>query len=508
MPKKKLSVPFTDEQKLNNLLAQIAKTEKSLEPENAENVRNNMKPKDGNGDDVEKPICIVCTDQHAAQFCNRLTGPVSGMAWISQAGNISGDKARVARELVGQLQKKDLLKAAIAANPSAPSASTTGASSQAVGSSSADPAATVSSEEGDESGIAMPPSADAKDKKDATEVSEEEKKMAAMQNKEVPLSTQYPLQSGSCDTIEGARSTEMRTNFYKIDVRPGTTLYEYNILDLPVGQNRRKLKKLVDSMIENVDILRKNQGSFATDETSTIISWTKLHTTANSEGIIDTYDVPEGKRSDGTPLSRALRLKYSRDIDLAGLRNYVAHGQEDPNLWDSSVEVNALNILISKSLDASKVVRLGVNKFFVISQDARLSGSLRMMHGYFYTIKALDGGILLNVNFGTSAFYTPQTVGEFLSDDSTFFNESQKRAALNALRVSIEYGRGKTQADQKRDWDDPDGREKSIQGTSGTEPLSDISFKKKDKHEVEQKMYVLDYLEKSKSPTRCAIHRH
>jgi hypothetical protein len=288
------------------------------------------------------------------------------------------------------------------------------------------------------------PAADTSGDVDGTAVTEEEKedanaavktKMAQLEEEEPVGLTEYPLRNGSCQTIESGRQTTVLANFYKIDIDEKIDIYEYDILDIPIEQNKKKFKKLFENMITKVDILEANQPLFATDHATTIISWKELHS-AEQGSTIGTFDVPDGKKSDGTVLTRSLSLGYLRPIDFAKIRKYVSGDMADAALWDSSVEFKALNILVFKSLYDRNVVRLGTNKFFVKTLEQPLAQSLVAMHAYFYTIKPFGGSILLNVDFGTSTFYRSQLVSDFLNDTQTFRGDYTKRVALAGFSAS------------------------------------------------------------------------
>ncbi|KAF2821957.1 hypothetical protein CC86DRAFT_410351 [Ophiobolus disseminans] len=447
--------------------------------------------------------CLLCGDVHPEKDgkqgasgwrCLKAaqTGPMAPQSWIGR----TFDKPLwpYARTYVDELQKADSLPDRSATDDSSFQATLGDESEAAAGDS------TQNTPIGDASAYIVTD----QDKDQAQ--ADMQAKLSAMQSEHDMVPCEFPRHHGSCNAIEDATETDMATNFYKIDIddNENTRFHEYKILDLPLGQNNRKVKKVVDNMIEHVDLLR-NKSSFATDDMSTIISWKQLHTTVDSDGIVATYNVPDGNRRDGTPLTRSLRLKHLREIDFAHLRKYVSGGMSNPKLWDSSVEVMALNIMISKCLKANRVIRLGANKFFIVNKEVYLSGSLRTMHGYFYTIKALGGGILLNVNYDTSAFYTAQSVSGFLNDTTTFRDEYQRRSALNALRVRINYGRDQTKEDRDRDLADPEGREKTIQGTSGFMKLEELEFNKRRDNGNEKSWKVLQYLEDTKTPAESEV---
>lgn len=95
-------------------------------------------------------------------------------------------------------------------------------------------------------------------------------------------------------------------------------------------------------------------------------------------------------------------------------------------------------MVISKALGNGSF-SLKANKFFITGGHSALGGSLCTMRGYFYSIKPAMGQILLNLNACTSAFYQPILVSQFLTDDNTIKNQSERLSVLKGLRVHLTY---------------------------------------------------------------------
>ncbi|KAL1799385.1 hypothetical protein ACET3X_003422 [Alternaria dauci] len=438
-----------------------------LKPEQRQLIEDNM------GDNP----CIVCVNTHPekggkmhAWLCTQANGPISTMSWIGK--NFPLAQRREARAYVFQLKRLGNIPSQTPTQPVASPVAPPGdeAPSDQV------PESTESGE-GQDAQTPAPSAATApaitQQQKDQ-ELAAVNRKMDSLKHGETPILSQYPVRTKSCATIQDAVHTTVKTNFFKIDIDPKTVFYEYQILDLPIGQNKKKLEKLVRALIDRMNILKSNKDHFTTDNITTIISWKKLHKKEEVGDIIDTCDL--------------LRV-----LDFSKLSEYVGGSMVNPHLWDSSIEVKALNMLISKSLKDQQVIRMGANKFFVKNEERYLSDSLTMMQGYFYTIKPLDAGILLNVSYGTSAFYQSQTVEKFLQDEKTFRPEKSRWAALNALRAQISYGRGKTPKGREDDRNNSEGRQKTIAGTS----LKDLTFEKKAANGSKFNKNVLEYLQES-----------
>jgi eukaryotic translation initiation factor 2C len=312
-------------------------------------------------------------------------------------------------------------------------------------------------------------------------------------------------------------STELLTNYFEINVAENATMYEYRIEGIPDKKPLRLKKLFVEAIIDEVPFLNDKKDFFAHDSVGTIIAWKCLHDEAprqpetvgsgpDGEGniwrLLDTE-----QRKDEDDLS--INLKYVRRVDLNGLRRCVSSDPELPGwntaIWNSNLAVNALNIVISKCFEG-EIVKLGSNKFFVQrswsslgEDDGTNYRSLCTIRGYYYTIKAGMGKILLNVNTATSAFYRPLTVDQYLRDEQTFGKDRYQN--LKGVRVSIRYDRGEGAEESRMNTDQ--GHIKTVCEVSRNK-VKDLEFthtfkdKTTGKYKSEKKT-VEAYLQESKS---------
>lgn len=230
-------------------------------------------------------------------------------------------------------------------------------------------------------------------------------------------------------------------------------LYEYRILDLPAEKIDRQVKKQnFEKAVQACSFLQTNQGSFATNDIDTIISWKPIHkqisTSFTVTGVEEDYSqVWSGIRIYNGSRELPLRFAFVRETKVQDLKHYsLAHpGHEQTNFVDIA---RCLNILISHSL-TSDVYKQSANKFFVKTSRSRLvpSISLETVRGYFYSVKPGMGNIIVNFNIATSAFIRPLLVSEFLNDRITF-TTTQVEAVLKKLRVYVEYDRRSIDAEK------------------------------------------------------------
>lgn len=276
--------------------------------------------------------------------------------------------------------------------------------------------------------------------------------------------------------VDGFRGADrnVAANYFDISIEPGIEFYEYEILGLPPGRDRERLSPLVKNTIGAFPFLDQNMDKFATDHISTIIAWKKFHSDEEmSDDIVEWGPriISDGRDNQGRQRSRPVSIRFIRKLEIALLNEYSQAKGNTQDLWKSSPEIRALNILISNCFDSKKVVQVSANKFFIrdskkslATKDMRSQTALCTMEGYFYTIKPTMTGIKLNVNTATSAFYDDTLLSEYLADSTTFPSKTQKLAAMKGLRVQIMYRRGANAGVNVQLDSDEDGRKKTIQG--------------------------------------------
>jgi hypothetical protein len=307
------------------------------------------------------------------------------------------------------------------------------------------------------------------------------------------------------------------TNRFRVDVKPGAVLHEFEILGIPDGVSRRLKKFYVDTAIEKCSVLRDKQDHLATDYNKTIIAWKDIRQELNANAKWNqrerTWHLVNIQEGDQRVLP--LYLKWTRDVDTATLERYVksdpGNDKWNPLTWNQEANVNnsnkdtvinALNIVVSKCF-GNGVFRLGANKFFVEAGSHPLGRSpLVTIRGYFYSIRPGMGHILLNVNACTSAFLQPVTVAELMSEDNTRLFGKDYPSFLTGLRCYIDYSRGRSSKAKMSSMNKDESRIKKICGLG--QPCNEQKFTLKTRDEQgnvvsEKPITVANYLNTSKS---------
>ncbi|KAH3913322.1 hypothetical protein HBH56_101590 [Parastagonospora nodorum] len=324
-------------------------------------------------------------------------------------------------------------------------------------------------------------------------------------------SAKFPLRKEFANT-----NSEVFTNHFEVVFKPTTQFFVYEVLKMPAGKSKRKSKFILKTAIEAWDFLKNNKEHFTTGGINTIVAWKDLHSEMNCNRVVDGADntqvgaiwMPDAI-ADGSQRIQ-LFIKLQRELDLAGLQNYINASQaaSDAEFAFSPI-VDALNIAVSSSLSRDDVILQSASKFFVKNGYKPLAGgknlkSLCTIRGYYYTIKPGMQKVLLNVNAATSAFFCPITVADFLKDETFTYAEREKH--LKTLRLYIEPDRTATDDPDDKHTDHlnkPQNRIKSFCGLGPVFTDSQMSFHKNKKDDQgnwvqdENKTRVIDHLQKT-----------
>ncbi|KAI4672821.1 uncharacterized protein J4E78_001324 [Alternaria triticimaculans] len=265
------------------------------------------------------------------------------------------------------------------------------------------------------------------------------------------------------DAFRDDKKNSVLTNHFEVDIDTNAKFYEYRITGIPDNEKRATRRRVMKTVMENVPFLKNNQDSFATNYVDTIIAWKDIHSLVTTPKIAS-HDPNAPHTKDewrilevvDRNVTLSLNIRFMGLVDIAAFQSYIASSHPDPPAYDPEPVKNALNIIFAKCFDnVGETLQLNGHKFFVshalndLKANKDIEYPLRALRGYYYTIKAGMGKILLNVNPANSAFWNPYVVSEILLRGLATFGSDAY--ALKGLQVYITYNRGRIDKAQASD---------------------------------------------------------
>lgn len=193
-------------------------------------------------------------------------------------------------------------------------------------------------------------------------------------------------------------------NYFQLLFDPGLVLYHYNIDIQPpaVGRKRTRI----------VELVLQQPGFYAwryricSDFKSTLISRVPLDDELTACNI--TYQSELETEPGRGATTYHIRLQHTRTLLARRLLEYLTSTTLDTVFDDRDALIQAFNILLNHYAKSDgNLVTFG-NKTFprdLVGSD--LGGGLMAIRGFFSSVRAATGRLLVNVNVCCSAFYRP-----------------------------------------------------------------------------------------------------
>ncbi|GME48338.1 Protein argonaute 1-like [Neofusicoccum parvum] len=290
---------------------------------------------------------------------------------------------------------------------------------------------------------------------------------------------------------------KVRTNHFSMKLPK--QLFKYSI-GLPDDDtfSRAKKKDLIQQFFHKSGLVSQ-RSDFATDYLSTIVSWKDLRTDSwpqdpQDQAVVKTA-IPCGKTKggDGQVIDKNVTVSlYEQGAIDIQIFNEITRGNQTPIPAVVNDVERSINLLISEAtsriIGRNRTFKVGANRFFNKAQWTSLDTRFVCHHGFFTTVKAAMGHVLLNVNTATSAFLKPMTVSEFIRLSKEAGRPSWETARiLKGVRVWIDYERGTSEVDNGKNGkmpnplNTPQRRTRTITGVS-EKMLKEITFMKDGKY--------------------------
>ncbi|KAH0536301.1 hypothetical protein FGG08_006816 [Glutinoglossum americanum] len=199
----------------------------------------------------------------------------------------------------------------------------------------------------------------------------------------------------------------LRTNYFELLPTANAVLYRYHVEIEPAAAGK-KLKRILALLLED-EIFAEAQDRIATDHAATIICRLKLEEARTRVSVPYRLESEEEPRENATTYTAL--IQETGTIALSELVDFVRSTNANATYNGREQAIQALNIILGRSPSTSpNVVPVGRSKFYPIgvsSTRGALSATLEVIRGYYSSVRAATGRILLNVNVSHAVFYKP-----------------------------------------------------------------------------------------------------
>ncbi|KAH8668088.1 QDE2 protein [Tricladium varicosporioides] len=252
------------------------------------------------------------------------------------------------------------------------------------------------------------------------------------------LTQQFPARPGY--GTQG-KKIAVFANYFKVMVPLELAVTRYNVEVSPEAQGR-KLYRIFELLIE----LPEFRGVIS-DMKSMIISRSPL------TGISNGHTVQIQYRGDGQdePLENAptynIRIVTPLTVNISDLNDYLAAVQPGPVFVQKAEFIQILNVIFGHHAQShSEIVSTGQNRHFSISRAESnrhniraLGGGLESLRGFYQSVRAATGGLLVNVNVSHNVFLQPERLdrlyGALGSNNKVTLNKKLKSVRVDVLHL-------------------------------------------------------------------------
>ncbi|OQU96381.1 PAZ domain-containing protein [Cladophialophora immunda] len=216
------------------------------------------------------------------------------------------------------------------------------------------------------------------------------------------------------------REVLLWTNYMAVASSASLVLQRYHLEILPDGAGRqpkgKKARRLVELLLE--DHLAQYKDKVATDFRSTLISSTKL------DLVGDNYDVVyrvEGEDSPGADAKHyRIRLSHTGSLTVSELLNQLTSTNAGTLLGSREEIIQALNIVVGHNPKAAaEIASIGANRHYALDaadfERSSLGAGLTAIRGFFFSVRAATGRLLMNIQVKHGAFYEDGPLDRLMS---------------------------------------------------------------------------------------------
>ncbi|EXJ96083.1 hypothetical protein A1O1_01209 [Capronia coronata CBS 617.96] len=244
----------------------------------------------------------------------------------------------------------------------------------------------------------------------------------------------------------GTRGTEVLlwANYFKVSADREIPLHRYSIEVRPDNDGKvltgKKLRRVIELLLE--EHFAEHRSNIATDFKLYLISTTNI---AISRPVYDiTYREGGQVQTQSNAKHYHVRITHNGSVTLANLLDYLTSSNASAILSNREALLQALNIIVGYTpKTAAPVSSLGMKHFDTTSPEKKsLDVRLAALRGFFCSIRAATGGLLVNVQVKHTAFYNggnlAQAIASFTKQTTNMFELARflRKLSVTATHVT------------------------------------------------------------------------
>ncbi|KAI0426348.1 ribonuclease H-like domain-containing protein [Xylaria sp. FL1042] len=224
-------------------------------------------------------------------------------------------------------------------------------------------------------------------------------------------------------------------NYFTLESSKDLVLYQYDINVSPKAAGR-KLGRIIHLFLHS-PALNGLQQDMVTDFRSTLI--TRLKMQGPAVELAYRAEGEDDARKDAPKYTIMLNLKHT--FPIADLMSYLT--STDVSRWsEEESPIQALNILFNHHAKSSdQIVARGPSKNYslVDAETWNLDAGLQAIRGFFTSVRAATGRLLLNINVSHSVFYRAIRLDQLIKSFHQKNDTLRLNAYLKRLRIKTTH---------------------------------------------------------------------
>ena len=228
----------------------------------------------------------------------------------------------------------------------------------------------------------------------------------------------------------GIAQSDLLANYFTIDLEPKVMLYQYQVIFKPEPKNALATKYTIKRLFEEAEF---RSSRIATDYATILVTSSPLFENGRDGGSGVLTPEHTSKKARQADTAWTISLVATHDIN-------TILGEKGPK----EAVLRAFNLVISRkpAADFENITMIkgnkgiGGNKFFDMGKEGQnLDWFLRGYRGYYSSVRATSGGLLLNVNAVAAAFVTPGDAIELENWINYTYDKRDKNKHIEGTRV-------------------------------------------------------------------------